>query len=183
MAHFMLRSIETKIRESAIARVFERERGRPDHHFRSADHGDGVRRIVAKLGQQRRHIADVSGPLRSGALHSDAQLEVRRLPPFFEFADKDEVVRRARAIEDAHPAVSGAMAQQPVDCRPKRREADAAANQQDVEALGLLDRPADAERTAQAYLVASLQSAERRAHRPDGADRMRQPIWRIGGRR
>ena len=109
IAHFILRSIETKISGIGEAGVFKRKRGCADHHLRPADHRDSLRRIETELGQQGRDIADVSRPLRPGALHRDAQLEVGRSPPFFNFAAKNEIVRRARAIKDADAPVSGAM--------------------------------------------------------------------------
>src|SRR5271166_1801585 len=110
IAHFMLRSIETKIR--SIARPRWRSASTVNRIMISgpANHCHCVVRIDRHPRDQRRYDADITAPIGCGMVDRDRNVDIESPPPCFEFSPVEDFSRTPRAVEHDDLAETLAMA-------------------------------------------------------------------------
>ena len=126
-----------------------------------------------------RDDADVAAPVGAGRVDGDLDADVEPAAPALELLAEEQVVGRPAAVEDDELAEVVAVRERVVDRRTERRQADAAADDDEVVAARGVDRPAVPERPAHADDVARRAGAERLRHRADRADRVHERRARL----
>ena len=117
-------------------------------------------------------VASENGRRPAGVVDGHEEINVEPLPPLLELLAIEQIVRAVKAEEDGNATIELAIVQHMVDGRPQRRQPAAARHHDDIEPLGLLNRPARAERPAYAKDVAFFEPCQGAAHHADVADRM-----------
>src|SRR5689334_7728035 len=66
--------------------------GKSHHHLRTADQGDGMRRIEGGAGYQRGDDADAAAPIAAGMINGDGKVDVEAPAPALELVLEQDVV-------------------------------------------------------------------------------------------
>ena len=169
-AHFMFRSIDTKMRPSGIP---ARASGRTENRIIAS--GPQMNANVDPGSRTASAISSVTTPTRP--FQSDparSTITCTSSPdagsPFQadELVAKQEIRRGARADQDHHPPVTVAVAKRVIDDRPQRRQPQAPGDQQEIAPRGDVDGPRLSEGTAHAHHLAGRERAQGARH---GAER------------
>ena len=166
-AHVALeREEDPLVRHAALPQRLD---GEVDHHLGPAD--EGGHGVGPELGRSSSFGTTPTLPFQRRVGRVDGDLHGELVAPVRELVGVEQVARRARAVEHGHGAEAAPPRERVEDDRAQRREPDAAGDDDDVPALRRLDRPAVAERAAQAEHGAGLRGADRVRHRADVAHR------------
>src|SRR6516162_7471696 len=141
IAHFMLRSIERKIRSVTSPRWRSASMGKPHHDLRPAHHCHRVIRIDWRASDQRRGAADITPPISRGVIDRDRDVDIEAPSPCFEFPPIEDVGRSPRAIEHDDLAVTLAVSEHVANYWAQRSQTEAACHDDDVAALAIENGP------------------------------------------
>ena len=131
------------------------------HDRRAAHRAEGVRRADLKMLEGLGGQAHFAIPGVVGVVDGQVQVEVLAMTPHLELVAEHDLGGVLRTVDDGYLAEVAALVVDVVDEAAKRRDAQAAGNQQDIVALHLLEREAAAERPADAHDVAALHLVQR----------------------
>ena len=175
IAHFMLRSIETKIRSIARPRWRSASIGKPHHDLRPANHCHCMVRINRHTRKQRRHDTDITAPIGCGMVDRDGDVDIEAPPPCLQLSPVKDFGRTSRAIEHGDPAVMLPMGEHAIDHRPQRREPEPTCHDDDVAAFALGDGPARAIGSPHTYDLIVPEPGDCATDGPDCPHRVHDP--------
>ena len=141
------------------------------HHLRAADVRIRPREIRRSARDELRHHSHRPVPVGIACVDGDVDVEVEPATPALELAPVEQVGWGAPAVEEADGAVVATRAEQRVEHGPKRREPDAARNNEHVASSRGVHRPGAAVRSTDAEhapLARGANGLRDRTHRPHG---------------
>ena len=148
------------------------------HDLRSADHCDGLGGIVQHGGDQIGHQADPTAPVVGGKVDRGADAHAFRGRPAEQLPRIQDLVRRARPIDDVDAFQPVPVCERPVDDRTGWCEAQAAGDDHQMLADGPFDGPGGTQGAAHADPLPFRQTAHRIRDSAHGTDRLYKGVGR-----
>ena len=140
------------------------------HQLRSAQESRSATRPQGEPAQRLGDEAGLSRPALDGHVDGLVELQIRIVLPGREFRAEQELLLSAGPGYNDHPAVALPVRQRPENNRPQRSQTDAAGDDDQVTAGGIVEPPTGAERSAHPHSRARLGCTQRRTDRPDSAN-------------